>query len=606
MKPTLSITERERLLKLARAASLERSAAKIPPIVPVDRTGPLPLSFAQERLWFLHQMEPEGTGYNMPWPRRLRGRLDARALERALGELVRRHEALRTTFRHGGAGRRADRPPGRARASARVDLAGLAPEDREHEARRLAREDAERPFDLERGPLLRAALLRLADDEHVLLLNVHHIVSDGWSMGVLFRELFTLYESLAGPPMRRDRSPLPPLAVQYADFAVWQRGWLQGEVLQRQLDWWRERLGGAPPALELPTDRPRPAWRARAARSHAFRIPADVTRGLRALARREGATLYMVTHAALDLLLSRWSGQEDLVVGVADRGTHAAGDGGADRLLRQHARAAHRPLRRPVVPGAPAPRAGDGAGGIRAPGPALRAAGGGGRSGPGAVAHAALPGDVRAAERGLRREAPGHRRAAAGAVRGRDPDGALRPGAGPHGVGEELFGSLRFRTDLFDAATMERFAAQYRALLAAGRRLAGGAPVAPGAPARGGGADAPGVRERSRPRGRGRRPGAPPVRGAGRPHARRARRPVRGGVAHLRASWTRAPAAWRGSFGAAASGGDHGRRVPGARHGLVVAPLAVWKAGGVYLPLDPGYPAERLSFLLRDSGASPC
>ncbi|HST57606.1 MAG TPA: amino acid adenylation domain-containing protein, partial [Longimicrobium sp.] len=263
----------------------------LPPVVPTDRTGPLPLSFAQERLWILHQMEPEGAGYNMPWSGRLRGHLDACALERALGELVRRHEALRTTFSPVEQGAVQVIHPAATVGLPVLDLTGLAPEIREAEARRLAREDAERPFDLERGPLLRATLLRLAGEEHVLLLTMHHIVSDGWSMGVLFRELFTLYQSLSQPSgAERPASALPPLPVQYADFAVWQRGWLRGEVLRRRLDWWRERLGGAPPALELPTDRPRPAVASSRGASHGFRLPAETTRGLRSLARREGAT----------------------------------------------------------------------------------------------------------------------------------------------------------------------------------------------------------------------------------------------------------------------------------------------------------------------------
>ncbi|HST63408.1 MAG TPA: amino acid adenylation domain-containing protein, partial [Longimicrobium sp.] len=257
--------------------------AALPPLVPVAREAPLPLSFAQERLWFLHQMDPGGTGYNGPWPSRLRGCLDASALERALGELVRRHEALRTTFRPGEQGAvQVIHPPAPACLPV-LDLTGLTPEAREDEARRLAREDADRPFDLERGPLLRTTLLRLAGEERVLLLTMHHIVSDGWSMDVLFRELLTLYEAFS---VRSDESPLPPLAVQYADFAVWQRGWLRGEVLRRQIDWWRERLGGAPPALELPTDRPRPAVASSRGAAHGFRLPSEITRGLRSLARR--------------------------------------------------------------------------------------------------------------------------------------------------------------------------------------------------------------------------------------------------------------------------------------------------------------------------------
>ncbi|HEX2189057.1 MAG TPA: condensation domain-containing protein, partial [Longimicrobiaceae bacterium] len=303
--------------------------AALPPLVPVGREVPLPLSFAQERLWFLHQMEPEGARYNMPWSGRLRGHLDAGALERALSELVRRHEALRTTFRPLEQGAVQVIHPAAPAHLPVLDLTGLAPQAREHEARRLEGEDAERPFDLEHGPLLRATLVRLSDEEHVLLLTMHHIVSDGWSMGVLFRELFTLYEALSLPSgAARPASPLPPLAVQYAVFAVWQRGWLRGEVLQRQLDWWRERLGGAPPALELPTDRPRPAVASSRGASLMFRLSADVTRGLRSLARRNGATLYMVTHAALDLLLSRWSGQEDLVLGSPTAGRTQVGTEG--------------------------------------------------------------------------------------------------------------------------------------------------------------------------------------------------------------------------------------------------------------------------------------
>ncbi|HEX6747697.1 MAG TPA: amino acid adenylation domain-containing protein, partial [Longimicrobium sp.] len=205
--------------------------AALPPLVPVAREAPLPLSFAQERLWFLHQMEPEGAGYNMFRSGRLRGSLDASALEQALGELLRRHESLRTTFHPVEQGAVQVVHPTAPAHLPVLDLTGLPPEEREQDARRLAREDAERPFDLERGPLLRVTLLRLSEQEHVLLLAMHHIVSDGWSMGVLFRELFTLYEWFSRPSDARPASPLPPLAVQYADFAVWQRGWLRGEVL---------------------------------------------------------------------------------------------------------------------------------------------------------------------------------------------------------------------------------------------------------------------------------------------------------------------------------------------------------------------------------------
>ncbi|HEX2081043.1 MAG TPA: amino acid adenylation domain-containing protein, partial [Longimicrobium sp.] len=577
--------------------------AALPPLVPVAREVPLPLSFAQERLWFLQQMEPEGVGYNMPWPRRLRGRLDTGALERALGELVRRHEALRTTFRPVEQGAVQIVHPAEPARLPVLDLTGLAPQAREHEARRLAQEDAERPFDLERGPLLRATLVRLSDEEHVLLLNMHHIVSDGWSMGVLVRELFTFYEALSLPSgAARPASPLPPLAVQYADFAVWQRGWLRGEVLQRQLDWWRERLGGAPAALELPTDRPRPAVASSRGASLMFRLPADVTRGLRSLARREGATLYMVTHAAFDLLLSRWSGQEDLVVGSPIAGRTQVGTEGLIgffvNTLALRIDLSGDPSFQELV--------------RRVRETAL-----------GAYAHQDLPFERLveevAPDRGLShtplfqvmfalQNADSGERPVVAGLRLEPFEGEIRTvrfglELDLTEVGEELVGSVRFGTDLFDAATMERFAAQYRVVLAAAvaspeerlsrlailpaeeertllaygsglaRKDAGGVPV-----------------HRLFAAQAARTPEAPAVLFAGESLSyaelnaraeRLARELRRRGV---RAGTTVAVCLQRGP-------------------GVLVAPLAVWKAGGVYLPLDPAHPAERLSFLLADSGA---
>ncbi|MFL5537544.1 MAG: non-ribosomal peptide synthetase, partial [Longimicrobiaceae bacterium] len=202
-------------------------------------------------------------------------------------------------------------PAGAARLEV-TDLSRLAPAEREAEARRLAREEAQRLFDLRAGPLFRTRLLRLGEEEHVLVLAMHHVVSDGWSMGVLTRELSALYEAFA----RGEASPLPELPVQYADYAVWQRAWLSGEVLEGQIAWWRERLAGAPPLLELPTDRPRPSTPDPRAGRLVRALPPATAEGVRALARREGATLYMVLLAALDLLLARWSGQEDVVVGT--------------------------------------------------------------------------------------------------------------------------------------------------------------------------------------------------------------------------------------------------------------------------------------------------
>ena len=217
--------------------------------------GPCGLSFSQQRLWFLDQLEPESTLYNihdaMPW----KGRLDRGALERAFGEVVRRHEVLRTTFTAvDGVAMQVVGPAGEMRLEV-VDLSGLGEEERADEAARVGEEDALRPFDLERGPLLRARLVKLGKEEHVLLMTMHHIVSDGWSMGVLHRELETLYEAYAAGR----ESPLAELPIQYTDFAVWQRNWLRGEELERQLAYWKGQLDGAPRVIDLPTDRPRPA-----------------------------------------------------------------------------------------------------------------------------------------------------------------------------------------------------------------------------------------------------------------------------------------------------------------------------------------------------------
>ncbi|MCP3142127.1 non-ribosomal peptide synthase/polyketide synthase [Pyxidicoccus sp. QH1ED-7-1] len=282
-----------------------------PPLVPVSRTGALPLSFAQQRLWFIDQLEPGSPAYNIPSALRLSGPLDSVALERAFTELVRRHEALRTTFvTTDGEPSQVIFPPV-AFPIAAVDLTELSPESREAEARQLVAQEVQRPFHLAHGPLLRALLLRTTEDEHVLLLTMHHIVSDGWSMGVLIRELTTLYAAFAsGQP-----SPLPELPVQYADFASWQRGWLQGDVLETQLAWWREQLSGAPAALELPTDRPYPAVPSRRGASVPVSLPRPLAESLDSLARHEGVTPFMALLASFQLLLARYSGQDDITVG---------------------------------------------------------------------------------------------------------------------------------------------------------------------------------------------------------------------------------------------------------------------------------------------------
>ncbi|WP_420127105.1 non-ribosomal peptide synthase/polyketide synthase [Longimicrobium sp.] len=282
----------------------------LPPVVRVDRDRPLPLSFAQERLWFLDRLEG-GSAYNLAAALRLTGALDAAALERAFGEIVRRHESLRTVFRE--VDERAVQviAPFAGFALPLDDLTGLDETAREAAVRRRAREDAARPFDLTGGPLIRAALLRLADEEHVLLLCIHHIVFDGWSSGVLFRELGALYAAYH----QGEESPLSELAVQYADFAVWQREQLEGEVLDRQLAYWKARLADAPVLLELPTDRPRPPVQSHRGAREMFTLPRALLDRLQALGRGEGATLYMVMLSAFQLLLSKYSGSEDVVVG---------------------------------------------------------------------------------------------------------------------------------------------------------------------------------------------------------------------------------------------------------------------------------------------------
>jgi amino acid adenylation domain-containing protein len=284
------------------------AGAAAPPLVPQPRPAEgIPLSFAQQRLWFLDRLEPESPFYNVPSAVRLRGSLAPAALAAAFQEIVRRHEALRTRFRE-----RDGRPLQVVVEAAAVplpvvDLAGLPAAGREAAAASLVRAKARRPFDLARGPLLRFTLLRLAADDHLLLAVFHHIVSDGWSMGVFLRELSQLYGAcVAGEP-----SPLPPLSLHYADFAIWQRGWLAGEILDRQLAYWRRQLADVPP-LALPTDRPRPATPA----YRGARWPLAVAAELGALARRESATPFMSLLAAFSAVLGRWAGQEVLAVGT--------------------------------------------------------------------------------------------------------------------------------------------------------------------------------------------------------------------------------------------------------------------------------------------------
>jgi amino acid adenylation domain-containing protein/non-ribosomal peptide synthase protein (TIGR01720 family) len=290
---------------------------ELPSLRPVARDQDLPLSFAQQRLWFLDQLEPGSSTYNIAGGIRLIGRLDADVLERSLGECTRRHEALRTSFPA------VDGRPCQVISQPRpavlpgVDLRALSVEVRGQELEAIAMDVTRRPFSLAGGSLLRAVLVRVEEEEYLLLFAMHHIISDGWSMGILMKELTILSEALiAGRP-----SPLSPLPVQYADFAIWQRRYLQGEVLDRLLASWRERLAGSPDSLLLPTDRPRPVvLSSRGARREAT-FSKDLSLGLRHLGRRQGVTLFMTILASFTALLSRYSGQTDIVVGapVANR-----------------------------------------------------------------------------------------------------------------------------------------------------------------------------------------------------------------------------------------------------------------------------------------------
>jgi amino acid adenylation domain-containing protein len=326
--PVRALFERPTIEALATKIEEGTEVRGLPPLIPVPRDRPLPLSFAQERIWFLERLQPGTAVWNMPAAIDLRGNLDPDALAATLGEIVRRHEALRTVFREvGGRPVQEILPPMPVELPI-ADLWSYPEEGREPEAERFTFQWFRRPLDLQYGPLLRTALLRFAPDHHRLLLLQHHIVSDGWSLSVLVREVAALYPLFAGLPLPPGTAPLPELPVQYADFAVWQREWLRGEVLDRLLAGWRERLAGAPPLLDLPTDRPRP--RVQDGRGVTLPVAYDerIAGPLAALAQGEGTTLFMTLLAVFQLLLGRWSGQDDLVVGtpVAGRNHEALED----------------------------------------------------------------------------------------------------------------------------------------------------------------------------------------------------------------------------------------------------------------------------------------
>jgi len=303
------------------AARVERSkragrALEVPPLRRVARSDRLPLSFAQHRLWFLDQLQGASHAYNVVSALRIEGELRPAALTAALTEVVRRHEALRTGFHAAGGEPFARVAPSAAFPLSVVDLGALPTDLGERQAARLAVDHARLPFDLRRPPLLRVRLVRLADDQSLVLLSIHHVVSDAWSVGLLFTELTALY----GAALRGEPSPLPELAIQYADYAAWQRRWLQGDTLRSLLAYWRARLDGAPALLELPVDRPRGTAAGTASGGRAMRFSEPHVQALRRLCRRRGATLFMGVLALFKALLSRYTSSTDVSVGTAVAG----------------------------------------------------------------------------------------------------------------------------------------------------------------------------------------------------------------------------------------------------------------------------------------------
>ncbi|HEX4726954.1 MAG TPA: amino acid adenylation domain-containing protein, partial [Jatrophihabitans sp.] len=304
-----------RLADFAELLRTVRADELLPPIRPVDRSGPLEPSFAQQRLWFLAQLEGAGEAYHMPQAWQLDGPLDRVALGRALDALMARHEALRTRFVGTSSATQLIDPPEMGFPLQVEDLT-----DQPEALARIQQDEASVPFDLSAGPLARGRLVVLAPQRHVLLLTLHHIVSDGWSVGVLIRELAALYGAfLAGSD-----DPLPPLPVQYADYAAWQRAWFADRILEQQAEYWQRALADAPALLTLPTDRPRPAEPDYRGGQLRVEFDAELTAGLRALSAKQGCTVYMTVLAAWALVLSRLSGQDDVVIGTptANRRRH--------------------------------------------------------------------------------------------------------------------------------------------------------------------------------------------------------------------------------------------------------------------------------------------
>ncbi|MBI5100062.1 MAG: amino acid adenylation domain-containing protein, partial [Nitrospirae bacterium] len=318
------MSDRISQLSPAKRALLEKTLRKKGAGLPSQKTIPriesresAPLSFAQERFWFLDQFESDKAVYNRPIAFRLTGLIEAALLEQTLNEIVGRHEILRTTFVLVGEQPRQIIAPNLILTMPLVELMHLVETGRKTEALRLMKEELQQPFDLSQGPLLKPILFRLGDKEHILFLAVHHIIFDGWSEGIFLKELATIYESFfTGNP-----NPLPDLPVQYADYAQWQRNWMKGNVLDSHISYWKQRLDGSPPIFELPTDSTRPLIKTCRGSKLTVLLTNKLSEGLKALSRREGSTLFMTLLAAFKILLHRYTGQFDIVIGtpVANR-----------------------------------------------------------------------------------------------------------------------------------------------------------------------------------------------------------------------------------------------------------------------------------------------
>ncbi|MET0398462.1 MAG: condensation domain-containing protein, partial [Longimicrobiaceae bacterium] len=598
--PLKTVFEAPTVAALAGRVEALRSAgaSPAPPVVPVPRRGPLPLSFAQQRLWVVDQLEPGSAAYNMPAALRLRGALDVAALRASLDALTRRHETLRTVFSEdGGAPVQVVRPPAPV-ALLELDLRDLPEAEREAAAETLAVEEALRPFDLGAGPLLRCTLLRLADEDHVLCFTLHHIVSDGWSRGVLIREVSALYGAFG----RGEEPRLPELPVQYADYAVWQREWLRGDVLEAQIAFWKERLAGAPPLLEIPTDRARAAGQSPRAESHQLTLSSGVSRPLRELSRRAGTTLFMTLLAGWQALLSRYAEQEDVVVGspISGRNRHEVEGliGFFVNTLALRADVGGDPTWAELL------------GRVRA-------------ATLGAYDHQELPFERLVDELGVERSlahSPVFQTIFTLVQAGDDERLVLGElelasfGAGERvakfdlelvltDTGDALGGVLVYRPALFDAATIERMAGHLEAALASmagepGRRLSESSLLRAG------------ERAQLLADSRAEPLGLPLVCVHELFSAQAGRTPGLTAVADGVRALTYAELERRSN--------QLGHRLralgvgPEVRVGvclergveMMVGVLGVLKAGGAYVPLDPAYPAERLAYTLADSGAS--